>query len=120
MDDLHLGAVEARFADLIWKYESLSSRALVALCGEELGWKKSTTYTVLKRLCDKGIFQNENGTVTSRMTKEEYAAAQSEKFVEDTFGGSLPAFLAAFTKRKKLSETELAEIQDMIRRMGGQ
>jgi BlaI family penicillinase repressor len=120
MDDLHLGAVEARFADLIWKYEPLSSRALVALCGEELGWKKSTTYTVLKRLCDKGIFQNENGTVTSRMTKEEYAAAQSEKFVEDTFGGSLPAFLAAFTKRKKLSETELAEIQDMIRRMGGQ
>lgn len=120
MDDLHLGAVEARFADLIWKYEPLSSRALVALCGEELGWKKSTTYTVLKRLCDKGIFQNENGTVTSRMTKEEYAAAQSEKFVEDTFGDSLPAFLAAFTKRKKLSETELAEIQDMIRRMGGQ
>lgn len=120
MDDLHLGAVEARFADLIWMYEPLSSRALVALCGEELGWKKSTTYTVLKRLCDKGIFQNENGTVTSRMTKEEYAAAQSEKFVEDTFGGSLPAFLAAFTKRKKLSETELAEIQDMIRRMGGQ
>lgn len=120
MDDLHLGAVEARFADLIWKYEPLSSRALVALCGEELGWKKSTTYTVLKRLCDKGIFQNENGTVTSRMTKEEYAAAQSEKFLEDTFGGSLPAFLAAFTKRKKLSETELAEIQDIIRRMGGQ
>ncbi len=120
MDDLHLGAVEARFADLIWKYEPLSSRALVALCGEELGWKKSTTYTVLKRLCDKGIFQNENGTVTSRMTKEEYAAAQSEKFVEDTFGGSLPAFLAAFTRRKKLSETELAEVQDIIRRMGGQ
>jgi len=107
MDDLHLGAVEARFADLIWKYEPLSSRALVALCGEELGWKKSTTYTVLKRLCDKGIFQNENGTVTSRMTKEEYAAAQSEKFVEDTFGGSLPAFLAAFTKRKKLSKPSL-------------
>ena len=120
MDDLHLGAVEARFADLIWKYEPLSSRALVALCGEELGWKKSTTYTVLKRLCDKGIFQNENGTVTSRMTKEEYAAAQSEKFLEDTFGGSLPAFLAAFTKRKMLSETELAEVQDIIRRMGGQ
>ena len=120
MDDLHLGAVEARFADLIWKYEPLSSRALVALCGEELGWKKSTTYTVLKRLCDKGIFQNENGTVTSRMTKEEYAAAQSEKFLEYTFGGSLPAFLAAFTKRKKLSETELAEVQDIIRRMGGQ
>ena len=115
MDDLHLGAVEARFADLIWTYEPLSSRALVALCGEELGWKKSTTYTVLKRLCDKGIFQNENGTVTSRMTKEEYAAAQSEKFVEDTFGGSLPAFLAAFTKRKKLSETELADLPPRVK-----
>ena len=118
MDDLRLGAVEARFADLIWAHEPLSSRALVALCAEELDWKKSTTYTVLKRLCDKGIFQNENGMVTSRMTKEEYASAQSEKFVADTFGGSLPAFLAAFTKRKKLSEAELAEIQDMIRRMG--
>ena len=118
MDDLHLGAIEARFADLIWKYEPLSSRALVALCGEELGWKKSTTYTVLKRLCDKGIFQNENGTVTSRMTKAEYASAQSEKFVTDIFGGSLPAFLAAFTRRKQLSEADLAEIQEMIRQMG--
>ena len=120
MDDLHLGAVEARFADLIWKYEPLSSRALVALCGEELGWKKSTTYTVLKRLCDKGIFQNEGGTVTSRLSRADYDTAQSQQFVEDTFGGSLPAFLAAFTKRKKLSETELAEVQDIIRRMGGQ
>ena len=120
MTDAKLGAAEGRFADLIWQNEPLSSSLLAKLAEEELGWKKSTTYTVLKRLCDKGIFQNENGTVTSRMTKEEYAAAQSEKFVEDTFGGSLPAFLAAFTRRKKLSETELAEIQDMIHRMGGQ
>ena len=92
MDDLHLGAVEARFADLIWKYEPLSSRALVALCGEELGWKKSTTYTVLKRLCDKGIFQNENGTVTSRMTKEEYAAAQSENSWRTPSAAPCPPF----------------------------
>lgn len=111
---------ELRFCEILWSHEPIKSSELVRLCAEELGWKKSTTYTVLKRLCDKGIFQNENGTVTSRMTKEEYAAAQSEKFVEDTFGGSLPAFLAAFTKRKKLSETELAEIRDMIHRMGGQ
>lgn len=111
---------ELRFCEILWSHEPVKSSELVRLCAEELGWKKSTTYTVLKRLCDKGIFQNENGTVTSRMTKEEYAAAQSEKFLEDTFGGSLPAFLAAFTRRKKLSETELAEIQDMIRRMGGQ
>lgn len=111
---------ELRFCEILWSHEPVKSSELVRLCAEELGWKKSTTYTVLKRLCDKGIFQNENGTVTSRMTKEEYAAAQSEKFLEDTFGGSLPAFLAAFTKRKKLSETELAEVQDIIRRMGGQ
>lgn len=111
---------ELRFCEILWSHEPIKSSELVRLCAQELGWKKSTTYTVLKRLCDKGIFQNENGTVTSRMTKEEYAAAQSEKFVEDTFGGSLPAFLAAFTKRKKLSETELAEIRDMIHRMGGQ
>ena len=120
MSDLKMGPVETRFAEIIWDREPVGSTELVRLAEEALGWKKSTTYTVLKRLCDKGIFQNENGTVTSRMTKEEYAAAQSEKFVEDTFGGSLPAFLAAFTRRKKLSETELAEIQDMIHRMGGQ
>ena len=117
MDDLKLGTVEARFADIIWQHEPLSSRELVELCGRELDWKKSTTYTVLKRLCEKGIFQNKNGMVTSRMTKEEYASAQSEKFVADTFGGSLPAFLAAFTRRKKLSDADLAEIQEMIRQM---
>ena len=118
MDDLKLGTVEARFADIIWQHEPLTSRELVELCGRELDWKKSTTYTVLKRLCEKGIFQNKNGMVTSRMTKAEYASAQSEKFVADTFGGSLPAFLAAFTRRKKLSEADLAEIQEMIRQMG--
>ena len=114
MDDLHLGAVEARFADLIWKYEPLSSRALVALCGEELGWKKSTTYTVLKRLCDKGIFQNENSVVTARITREEYYAAQGERLVDDAFNGSLPAFVAAFTARKALSAEEVAALREMI------
>ena len=118
MDDLKLGAVEARFADIIWQHEPLTSRELVELCGRELDWKKSTTYTVLKRLCDKGIFRNEGGVVTSRMSREAFAGAQSEKFVEETFGGSLPAFLAAFTRRKKLSEADLAEIQEMIRQMG--
>ena len=118
MEDYRLGVVEGKFAQLIWDKEPLTSRELVELCARELDWKKSTTYTVLKRLCEKGIFQNENGTVTSRMTKAEYASAQSEKFVADTFGGSLPAFLAAFTRRKKLSEADLAEIQEMIRQMG--
>ncbi|MGN1026622.1 MAG: BlaI/MecI/CopY family transcriptional regulator [Faecousia sp.] len=118
MDDLRLGAVESRFADIIWSHEPLSSRELVILCEKELRWKKSTTYTVLKRLCDKGLFRNESGMVSSRMTKEEYASAQSEKFVEDTFGGSLPAFMAAFTKRKPLTDSDIAEIQRMIQQMG--
>lgn len=118
MDELRLGAVEAKFADIIWKHEPLTSRELVELCGRELEWKKSTTYTVLKRLCDKGLFSNENGLVTARMTKEEFASAQSEKFVEDTFGGSLPAFMAAFTKRKALSNDDIAEIQKMISAIG--
>lgn len=118
MDDLRLGIVESRFADIIWNHEPLSSRELVALCEKELDWKKSTTYTVLKRLCDKGLFRNEGGMVSSRMTKEEYTSAQSEKFVEDTFGGSLPAFMAAFTKRKPLTNSEIAEIQRMIQQMG--
>ena len=118
MSDLKMGPVETRFAEIIWDREPVGSTELVRLAEEALGWKKSTTYTVLKRLCEKGIFQNENGTVTSRMTKAEYASAQSEKFVTDIFGGSLPAFLAAFTRRKKLSEADLAEIQEMIRQMG--
>lgn len=118
MDELRLGTVEAKFADIIWNHEPLTSRELVELCSRELEWKKSTTYTVLKRLCDKGLFSNENGLVTSRMTKEEFASAQSEKFVEDTFGGSLPAFMAAFTKRKALSNDDIAEIQKMISAIG--
>lgn len=118
MDELRLGAVEAKFADIIWKHEPLTSRELVELCSRELEWKKSTTYTVLKRLCDKGLFSNENGLVTARMTKEEFASAQSEKFVEDTFGGSLPAFMAAFTKPKALSNDDIAEIQKMISAIG--
>ena len=85
-----------------------------SICEKELEWKKSTTYTMLKRLCERGIFKNENGIVSSLMTKAEFGAAQSEKFVEDTFEGSLPAFLAAFTTRKKLSKAEIDEIRQMI------
>lgn len=119
MEELKLGVVEAKFADIIWKAAPITSRELVALCEKELGWKKSTTYTMLKRLCDRGLFCNENGRVTALMTKAEFASAQSEKFVEETFGGSLPAFMAAFTKRKPLSDSDLAEILDMISQMGG-
>ena len=118
MSDIQLGLVESRFADIIWANEPVSSSALVKLAGEALGWKRTTVHTVLRRLCDKGLFRNEGGMVSSRMTKEEYASAQSEKFVEDTFGGSLPAFMAAFTKRKPLTDSEIAEIQRMIQQMG--
>ena len=118
MEELRLGAVESRFADIIWAHEPLHSRDLVTLCQEQLNWKKPTTYTVLRKLCERGIFQNEKGMVSARMTKEEYDAAQSEKFVEENFGGSLPAFLAAFTTRKKLNKSEVDEIKKMIDAIG--
>ena len=114
MGDMRLGAIEAKFADLIWSNEPLSSAELVKLAAQELDWKKSTTYTVLRRLCEKGIFQNEDGTVTSKISKQEFYAMQSEQFVDETFDGSLPAFLAAFTTRKALTAEEIAEIQQMI------
>lgn len=114
MDEIKLGIVEAKFADLIWENEPLTSRELVELCEKKLNWKRTTTYTVLKKLCEKGIFKNEKRIVTSLISKEEFYAIQSEVFVEETFKGSLPAFIAAFTKRKKLSDEELAEIRKMI------
>ena len=114
MEEMKLGMVEAHFADLIWQHEPLSSRDLVALCEKELKWKKSTTYTVLKKLCEKGLFQNENSVITSLVSRQEFYAIQSEQFVEETFAGSLPAFIAAFTTRKRLSTKELAQIRQMI------
>ena len=118
MNDKRLGAVEAKFADLIWQNEPLGSGELVKLCESELNWKKSTSYTVLKKLCDRGIFKNEGSVVTSLVSKEDFYAMQSEKFVEETFEGSLPQFIAAFTKRKVLSEAEIAEIKEMIESIG--
>ena len=114
LGDMRLGAIEAKFADLIWSNEPLSYAELVKLAAQELDWKKSTTYTVLRRLCEKGIFQNEDGTVTSKISKREFYAVQSEQFVDETFDGSLPAFLAAFTTRKALTAADIAEIQQMI------
>lgn len=116
MSELRMGAVESRFADMIWQNEPIASPELVKLAAGELQWKKSTTYTVLKRLCERGLFQNRDGVVTSLISREEFYAAQSEKFVEETFSGSLPAFLAAFTTRKKLSEAEINELQELIDR----
>ena len=119
MDDTKLGAIEARFADLIWHNEPISSGELVKLCQQELTWKKPTTYTVLRRLCERGLFQNENSVVTSCISREEFYARQSEKFVEETFDGSLPAFLAAFGSRKKLDEEEINQLQQLIDQMRG-
>lgn len=119
MDHRKLGAVELHFAELIWENAPISSGELVKLCAEKLEWKKSTTYTVLKKLCGQGLFENRDGIVSVLLSRQDYAAAQSEKFVEENFEGSLPAFLAAFTARKSLSETEIAEIRNMIERMGG-
>ena len=112
--EIELGEIQAEFADIIWKNEPVTSRELVSICEKELNWKKSTTYTVLRKLCEKGLFRNDNGTVTSIVTKDQFNASKSERFVDDTFGGSLPAFIAAFTSRKKLTKTEIDQIQKMI------
>ena len=114
MEDFRLGVVETRFAELIWIHEPLTSGELVKLCAKELEWKKSTTYTVLKKLCDRGIFRNQDGLVTSVLSQKEFQSRQSRRFVEDTFSGSLPAFIAAFAEGGELSDQELLEIRRMI------
>ena len=114
MSELTMGAIESRFAEMIWQREPVTSPELVKLAAQELDWKKSTTYTVLRRLCERGIFQNNDGVVTSLLSKQEFYAVKSERFVEETFSGSLPAFLAAFTTRKKLSDAEIYELQELI------
>lgn len=114
MQDIELGEVQARFADIVWENEPVASGELVKICADKLGWKKPTTYTVLRKLCEKGLFKNENGTVTSVISREDFYSAKSEKFVEETFGGSLPAFIAAFTSHKKPGKNEIEEIQKMI------
>lgn len=114
MQNYKLGAMETKFAELIWDNEPISSGELVKLCEKELSWKKSTTYTMLRRLCMRKIFKNNNGVVSSVITRQEFQALQSEQFVKETFNGSLPQFLAAFTLRKKLSEKEINELQKLI------
>ena len=112
--DIELGEVQAKFAGIIWEKEPILSGELTKICEKELGWKKSTTYTVLKKLCEKGIFQNINGTVTSTISKDAFYFAKSEKFVNENYEGSIPSFLAAFTSRNKLSPKDIGEIQKMI------
>lgn len=114
MREIELGDVQAAFADVIWANEPIGSGELVKICEKEFNWKKPTTYTVLRKLCEKGLFRNEDGVVTSLISKEEFNASKSEKFIEDTYDGSLPAFIAAFMSHKKISQGEIDEIQKMI------
>ena len=119
MGDLKLGAVETRFAELIWANAPLTTNQLVKLCAEKLEWKRTTTYTVLKKLCEKGIFKTENSLVTVLISRQEFDGMQSEQFVEENFRGSLPAFLTAFNSRKKLSDADIEELQKLIDQMRG-
>lgn len=114
MSEIKLGEMEAKFAEIIWNNENVSSGELVKLCEKELQWKKSTTYTMLRRLCEKGIFKNENGQVKALLTKDDLAAKKGEELINESYGGSLPRFIAAFAERKALGASELDEIQKMI------
>ena len=113
-----IGEVQLKFAKIIWANEPINSGLLVQLCERELKWKKSTTYTVLKKLCEKNLFQNNKGIVTSLISMEEFYVNQSIEIVEDKFDGSLPAFIAAFTSKQKLSEKEIKDIKKMIEEAG--
>ena len=119
MKDMKLGVIETRFAEIIWENAPLSTNQLIKLCAQELEWKRTTTYTVLKKLCDKGIFKTENSMVTALISKQEFEGMQSEQFVQETFQGSLPAFLTAFSTRRKLSSTDIDELQKLIDQMRG-
>lgn len=119
MSIARLGMVESRFADIIWQNAPISTKELIATCKKELDWARTTTYTVLKKLCERGIFKTEDSTVTVLIGKEEFYAMQSEQFVDENFSGSLPAFIAAFTTRKKISDKEIKELEKMIKDFKG-
>lgn len=119
MEEYTLGVIESRFADIVWSNAPLSTGNLVKLCERHLGWKRTTTYTVLKKFIERGIFDNQNSTVHVLVSREDFYARQSELYVERSFGGSLPGFLAAFTSKRKLSEKEIREIEDIIQGRSG-
>lgn len=107
---------EYRFCLILWEHEPIKSSELVKLCSEQFGWKPTTTYTVIKRLSERGVLKNEKTVVTSLVTKEEVQTAEIDEMMEKTFQGSLPAFIAAFTKNRRLSDKEIDEVQEMIDR----
>lgn len=114
MKDFELGAIQERFADIVWTHEPIASGELAKRCEKELNWKRPTTYTVLRKLCEKGLLQNKNGIVTSLVSREEFYSTKSEQIIEDSYRGSLPAFVASFISRKTISAEEADEIQKMI------
>ena len=116
MDTPKVFESEYRFCLILWEHEPIKSSELVKLCKEQLGWKPTTTYTVIKRLSERGVLKNENTIVSSLVSKNEIQAAELNEMVEKTFEGSLPAFVAAFTKHQKISKSEIDEIQQMIDR----
>ena len=119
MADIRMGPAETQFAEMIWENEPIASGLLSKKAEEALHWKKTTSFTVLKRLCERGIFQNLNGIVTSLISREEFFARHSQQYVQENFGGSLPAFLAAFSTHKKLSDKEIEEMKHLIEKMRG-
>lgn len=116
MDTPKVFESEYRFCLILWEHEPVRSRELVDLCKEQLGWKPTTTYTVIKRLSERGVLKSENSIVSSLITKDDVQAAEIDELVEKKFGGSLPAFIAAFTRHKKITAEELDEVQRMIDR----
>lgn len=114
MSDFRLGLVEGKFADLVWQNAPITTKELVKLCAAELNWKRTTTYTVLKKLCERGIFETKDSIVTVLIGKEEFYAIRSEEFVNENFRGSLPAFVAAFASRKRLTPEEYAQMKKLL------
>ena len=112
--DIELGAIQERFADIVWAHEPIASGELAKICEKELNWKRPTTYTVLRKLCEKGLLQNEKGIVHALISRDAFYALKSEQIVADSYQGSLPAFVAAFISRKDLTAQEADEIQRMI------
>lgn len=114
MEQCKLGEMEQRFADMIWENAPIASGQLAKMCADAFGWKRTTAYTMLKRLCDRKIFDNSDGMVTALMSREEFQAARGEQFINENFEGSLPLFLAAFSRRKKLGAKEVEELKRLI------